>query len=105
MRNYPPEAMGPKNQHECYVQTPASDLYMLGLVMWEMLNVKLVWNHYPTSGANQRVQAGEKPEFEEGVKDKIPQEVIALIYRCLEFNPVDRPTFSELALSLRTLHA
>ncbi len=52
MRNYPPEAMGPKNMHECYEQTPASDLYMLGLVMWEMLNVKLVWNQYPTNTAN-----------------------------------------------------
>ena len=73
--------------------------------MWEMLNVKLVWNQYPTSTANQRVLAGEKPEFEEGVRDRVPKEVIDVIYACLEFKPEDRPTFSELAENLRSLHS
>jgi serine/threonine protein kinase len=63
MRNYPPEAMGSKlaDGSPGYEYTPASDLYMFGLILWEMLHGKLVWNQFNTATANKRVMAGEMP--------------------------------------------
>jgi hypothetical protein len=63
MRNYPPEAMG--GVGEGYTYTTASDLYMFGLVIWEMLHGKLVWNQFNTAHANKAVLAGTLPVFDE----------------------------------------
>jgi len=39
MRNYPPEAIIDKNNY-----VPKSDVYMFGLIMYEMFHNELVWN-------------------------------------------------------------
>ena len=47
MRNYPPEAIKsdlPEAGFKGYIQNTKSDLYMFGLIMWETLHGKLVWN-------------------------------------------------------------
>jgi len=75
MRNYPPEAMGGQD----YTYTPASDLFMLGLVFWETLHGKLVWSQFNTHEANKRVLAREKPEFETAVAEKCPPQLVSLI--------------------------
>ncbi len=40
MRNYPPEAI----VSGTYEYTSQSDLYMFGLIIWEMMHGQLVWN-------------------------------------------------------------
>ena len=46
MRNYAPESMTTSKPDGSpgYLYTPESDLYMFGLILWEMLHGKLVWS-------------------------------------------------------------
>ena len=103
MRNYPPEAMGTVGAD--YEYSEKSDLFMFGLIMWEMLHNKLVWNDVNTAMANKRVMAGEIPQVDEGVRERVPKEVIELMYECLEFEPAKRPSFSDVAEKLRGIYS
>lgn len=62
MRNYAPESMTSNiGTNTTYEYTSKSDLYMFGLVIWEMINGHLVWDKFNTSQANKKVMAGEIP--------------------------------------------
>ena len=94
MRNYAPEAMSQNSGNGLkYDYTPASDLYMFGLIIWEMLNGHLVWDKCNTMQANKKVLAMELPEFEERVLGKCPKEIVEFVNECLSFDPKNRPTF------------
>eukprot|EP00347_Sterkiella_histriomuscorum_P005424 403356670 len=95
-RNYSPEALEDKNNY-----CPASDLYMLGIIMWEMLHNHYVWDQFTTEAAGKEICKGELPEWE---ADYAPEELRKIIYGCIAFDKKDRPTFKELAVQLRELY-
>lgn len=103
MRNYPPEAMGSVGAN--YEYTEKSDLYMFGLIIWETLHNKLVWNETNTALANKKVLAGEIPSIDDSVKERCPKELLELMLECLLFDPAKRPSFSEVAIRLREIHS
>ena len=92
MRNYAPEAMAHKNGY-----VPESDLYSFGILVWEMVHCRYVWNQFPTDKVVEHVlTTKEKPAWE------LPlyPEVIELINRVLEFEPAARPSPEEVSESL-----
>ena len=71
MRNYAPEAIEDKNNY-CV----KSDVYMLGLIMWEMLQNKTFLDQFTTEGACKEVSAGR---IEQMTAEYVPKPLSDLI--------------------------
>jgi hypothetical protein len=83
--------------------SPATDVYAVGLLIYRMLIGQLPWDVGTTTAllrAHQYVEPEPLPPV-----DGLPQSVDALIARCLEKHPVDRPSSAELAGALATISA
>ncbi|CDW83921.1 protein kinase domain containing protein [Stylonychia lemnae] len=84
-RNYSPEAIIDKNNY-----VPRSDVYMFGLIMYEMFHNELVWNQFNTSDANEQVFLGKLPEWK---VDFVPEPLVEIIYECIAFDINQRLDF------------
>jgi hypothetical protein len=83
--------------------SPATDVYAVGLLIYRMLIGQLPWDVGTTTAllrAHQYVEPEPLPPV-----DGLPHSVDALIARCLEKHPVDRPSSAELAGALATISA
>jgi hypothetical protein len=83
--------------------SPATDVYAVGLLIYRMLIGQLPWDVGTTTAllrAHQYVEPEPLPPV-----DGLPHSVDALIARCLEKHPVDRPSSAELAGMLATISA
>ncbi|MFC4064893.1 serine/threonine-protein kinase [Actinoplanes subglobosus] len=83
--------------------SPATDVYAVGLLIYRMLIGQLPWDVGTTTAllrAHQYVEPEPLPPV-----DGLPQVVDALIARCLEKHPGDRPSSAELAGALATIAA
>ena len=61
---------------------------MFGLLIWEMLHGKIVWSQYNTAELIKRVLAGELPEIDQRIREKVPSQLIEVIVKCLAFDPL-----------------
>jgi hypothetical protein len=75
--------------------SPATDVYAVGLLVYRMLIGQLPWD-VGTTTALLRAHQYTEPEPLPPV-DGLPSEVDALIGRCLEKRPADRPPTAEVA--------
>ncbi|MEU4626035.1 serine/threonine-protein kinase [Actinoplanes sp. NPDC023801] len=83
--------------------SPATDVYAVGLLIYRMLIGQLPWDVGTTTAllrAHQYVEPEPLPPVE-----GLPHSVEALIARCLEKHPVDRPSSAELASVLAGISA
>ncbi|BEL12533.1 hypothetical protein Q0Z83_107240 [Actinoplanes sichuanensis] len=83
--------------------SPATDVYAVGLLIYRMLIGQLPWDVGTTTAllrAHQYVEPEPLPPV-----DGLPHSVDALIARCLEKLPGDRPSSAELAGALATISA
>jgi hypothetical protein len=83
--------------------SPATDVYAVGLLIYRMLIGQLPWDVGTTTAllrAHQYVEPEPLPPV-----DGLPHAVDALIARCLEKHPGDRPSSAELAGALATISA
>ncbi|WP_433791107.1 protein kinase domain-containing protein [Actinoplanes sp. CA-252034] len=83
--------------------SPATDVYAVGLLIYRMLIGQLPWDVGTTTAllrAHQYVEPEPLPPV-----DGLPRSVDALIARCLEKHPGDRPSSAELAGVLATISA
>ncbi|WP_099343917.1 MULTISPECIES: serine/threonine-protein kinase [unclassified Actinoplanes] len=75
--------------------SPATDVYAVGLLIYRMLIGQLPWDVGTTTAllrAHQYVEPDPLPPV-----DGLPREVDALVGRCLEKRPADRPPTAEVA--------
>ncbi|MFI1992767.1 protein kinase [Actinoplanes sp. NPDC020271] len=83
--------------------SPATDVYAVGLLIYRMLIGQLPWDVGTTTAllrAHQYVEPEPLPPV-----DGLPREVDALVGRCLEKRPSDRPPTAEVAHQLAVIAA
>lgn len=83
--------------------SPATDVYAVGLLIYRMLIGQLPWDVGTTTAllrAHQYVEPEPLPPVE-----GLPREVDALVGRCLEKRPADRPPTAEVAHVLAAIAA
>jgi eukaryotic-like serine/threonine-protein kinase len=95
-----PEYMAPE-QFEGKEVSPATDIYALGVVLYEMLTGKHPFAAPNAIGA--AVLRAKKPESASSIQHGVPHRLDAVIGKCLEYEPKGRyQSAEELARELRT---
>jgi serine/threonine protein kinase len=81
--------------------TKAADIYSFGIIMYELIS-GLPPYHDVSHNKNLAIKIcqGLRPRF----KIKVPQLIVHLIKRCLDANPLDRPTANEIEEILYKWH-
>ncbi|XP_049454365.1 receptor-interacting serine/threonine-protein kinase 1 isoform X2 [Epinephelus fuscoguttatus] len=77
------------------VSTEKSDVYSFAIVVWVILTGEEPYaNARSEEQISQCVRSGQRPA-EDLIPDNTPAEIIQLMKRCWDQNPVQRPTFKE----------
>jgi len=79
--------------------SPASDVWSVGVLLWEILADRHPFWGMPLQEVAQAIQAGAPPLSEE--RRGLPRRLTAAVDRSLALDPAGRPRASEFALELR----
>ena len=74
-----------------------SDVYALGMLIWEIFSNENPWSGMNNSLITQRVLEGKRPI----ISLKIPPPIVEIIEKCFEQNPKSRPSANEVFSHLR----
>jgi serine/threonine-protein kinase len=97
-----PEFMSPEQCKSARVVTDKSDVYSLGIMLYQMLSGALPFKS--SSQAMLLIQHIEVPVPRmESLESRIPQALCELVYRMLAKAPADRPSASEAAAALAAI--
>eukprot|EP00177_Eucheuma_denticulatum_P002900 GFKZ01005211.1.p1 GENE.GFKZ01005211.1~~GFKZ01005211.1.p1 ORF type:complete len:1167 (-),score=176.73 GFKZ01005211.1:219-3719(-) len=81
-----------------------SDIFSFGMVLYEMLTLRIPWRKKNMTEVHNRLSKGERPEWpKSGDPDfwaPVPEAMVNLIESCWDKDPVQRPTAEELFDSL-----
>jgi serine/threonine protein kinase/sugar lactone lactonase YvrE len=95
-----PGYMAPE-QFTCDALTPATDIYALGVVLYELVTGK---HPFPSSTAiGSAVQRGRRISLPSSIQPELPRNCDEIISKCLEFDPKRRyQSVNHLAAALRS---
>lgn len=79
--------------------SPASDVYALGMVLWELVARQCPWDGVEPADIKTRVCAGERPPQ----PLSCPRELRDIIETCAAHTPGERPTALEVLAALRNV--
>ena len=82
--------------------TTASDIYSLGMVLWELVTRMLPYAKYPPKTVGTRIAMGKKEEIPDDPR-VCPPELKAIIESCWETSPKKRPTAIQTVEKLKLL--
>lgn len=81
--------------------SPKTDIYSLGIVLWEILERKEPWGGKTVEEIKSLVRSGIRPEFTEG-SSSVPESLKDLIKRCWDGETKNRPYASKIYAILRS---
>jgi len=82
----------------------AADIFAFGMVVAEVLTDKLPFEGSSDSGAAYRISKGERPELPQNAEDMgFTTQMRALLQRCWDQNPMERPTIDEVVTTWKGL--
>ncbi|PKC57919.1 kinase-like protein [Rhizophagus irregularis] len=80
--------------------TKAADIYSFGIIMYEVISGLPPYHDMNHNNLAIRICKGLRPRF----NIKVPQLIVHLIKRCLDANPLNRPTANEIYKIIREWH-
>jgi serine/threonine protein kinase len=92
-------AYAPPEQHRMAVITPQSDLYSLGIVLFEMFTRKLPWNGEVSLGIQQLSSNAEMPDPRE-INPDLPAGLVEVLRKMTDVNPNNRPKTAGEAMQM-----
>lgn len=94
LRWFPPEAY--TNGAQTVKFSPASDMHMFGMTMYEVLAEEVPFAHLDLLGAWLEVRSGARPQLPPGC----PPDLFAIAQFCWRADPASRPTAAQAAMML-----
>lgn len=80
--------------------TTKTDIYSFGLIVWEIITKRIPFKSVPYKELEYKM-ANDQEFFEHYLWSNIPMNanrfLISIAKMCLQYNPLLRPTFSELS--------
>ena len=81
----------------------APDAYSFGVIMWEILTLKVPWEGFAMRDIWTRVKKGERPPLTAEDEASAPEGYVALLKQLWAQDPVERPTFEAAFGQLRRM--
>lgn len=86
----------------------ASDIYSFGLIMYEMLTLRVPWRRLQPMDVNRKVMNGERPAWPTNKDDDfyhaVPDDLRALVERCWNQGYGERPSAEQVFNALENYH-
>ncbi len=76
--------------------TPQSDIYSLGIVMWELLTCALPFEGLTPYQVIGQIYSNQRPPIPNPIPSGFPAAYVELITRCWDQDPAQRPTAAEM---------
>ncbi|XP_078270074.1 receptor-interacting serine/threonine-protein kinase 1 [Rhinoraja longicauda] len=84
--------------------TEKSDVYSFSIVVWVILTNREPYEHaLNNTQVMHLVQTGKRPDLEL-IPEDVPEEVVSLMQRCWEKQPLDRPTSTDCNLQFQPFY-
>lgn len=93
-------AFAPPEQHSMSAITPQSDIYSLGIVLYQMFTRRLPWNGEKSLGIQQLTSQDIIIPDPRMVQKELPTDLYAVLLKMTATKPEDRPETAEEALRM-----
>ena len=97
------EAASLARRRRCRAAWHAPDSYAFGVIMFEVLTLRVPWDGVELRDMWARVEAGKRPAFTRGEASRAPPSFVALMSECWHGDPARRPRFAAILARLQRM--
>jgi len=104
--NMNPRWLAPELLIDGGMASTSSDIFSLGVIMWEILSFKIPWEGTSPWTIGDKVKRGERLPYtyDASICQRASYDsYVALMNRCWSADPLSRPTAENVALALKTI--